>query len=230
MDDDITNKAKPSISAASSAFHYLFKVVLVGDTGVGKSCLLVRFADDEFNDKMIATIGVDFRTRTIPVLKCSKKAKLQIWDSAGQERFRCLTSSYYRGAHAVAVVFDLSSFASISAVCDSWLDEIDLHCSPSVKRILIGNKCDLMDSRQVSEQHALQVAEQFGMSYIETSAKTCHNVHQAFETIVHDILTESIIGTSDGHGDDDQQTIQLPENIEQSQRQRQRHTNKKKCC
>lgn len=167
-------------------FDYLFKIVLVGNTGVGKSCLLTRFADNAFSECMTATIGVDFRIRSLEI--DGRKAKLQIWDSAGQERFRSLTASYYRGAHAVAVVFDLSVFDSISAIVSTWLDEIDLHCPAPIRRILIGNKSDLVDQRQVSERHAQATADRFDMIYIETSAKTAHNVHEAFETIARDIL------------------------------------------
>lgn len=176
----------PSPSSSSTAFDYLFKIVLVGDTGVGKSCLLMRFADDEFNDRMTATIGVDFRIRSMQV--GGKNTKLQIWDSAGQERFRALTASYYRGAHAVAVVFDLSCYDSIDTVRNTWLDEIDMHCGRDVRKILIGNKSDLVAKRQVTDEHANTVAKANNMLYVETSAKTSHNVYEAFESIVTDIV------------------------------------------
>lgn len=173
-------------SSSSTAFDYLFKIVLVGDTGVGKSCLLMRFADDGFNDRMTATIGVDFRIRSMQV--DGKHIKLQIWDSAGQERFRALTASYYRGAHAVAVVFDLSRYNSIDTVSDTWLDEIDKHCGRDVRKILIGNKSDLVAKRQVTDEHANSVAKTNNMFYVETSAKTSHNVYEAFKSIVTDIV------------------------------------------
>lgn len=175
-----------SPSTSSTAFDYLFKIVLVGDTGVGKSCLLMRFADNGFNDRMTSTIGVDFRIRTMQV--GGKHTKLQIWDSAGQERFRALTSSYYRGAHAVAVVFDLSCYDSIDTVSTTWLNEIDLHCSRHVRKILIGNKSDLIGQRQVTDEHAKGLARANNMLYVETSAKTSYNVYEAFESIVTDIV------------------------------------------
>lgn len=181
-------------STSSTAFDYLFKIVLVGDTGVGKSCLLMRFADEGFNDRMTSTIGVDFRIRTMQV--GGKHTKLQIWDSAGQERFRALTSSYYRGAHAVAVVFDLSCYDSIDTVSTTWLNEIDLHCSRHVRKILIGNKSDLVAQRQVTDEHAKSVARASNMLYIETSAKTSQNVYEAFESIVTDIVQHDDHDTS----------------------------------
>lgn len=173
-------------TCTTTQFDYLFKIVLVGDTGVGKSALLLRFSDNTFHDDMLATIGVDFRIRTMVV--DGKTIKLQIWDSAGQERFRSLTSSYYRGAHAVAIVFDMSSFNSIEAVTQTWIHEVNTHCPSTSSRLLVGNKCDLVDKREISHQHAIATANSFDMMYIETSAKTARNVHQAFENIVRDLV------------------------------------------
>lgn len=176
----------PGMSSSSERFDYLFKVVLVGDTGVGKSSLLNRFADDTFTERMTATIGVDFKIRTVEI--GGKRVKLQIWDSAGQERFRALTASYYRGAHAVAIVFDLTCIDSLDAVQNVWLDEIDRHCPSSACRVVIGNKNDLIKNREISHDQVSHAMNTSGCLYLETSAKTADNVQNAFESVVRQIL------------------------------------------
>ena len=125
---------------------YLFKLLLIGDSGVGKSCLLLRFADDTYTESYISTIGVDFKIRTIELDK--KTIKLQIWDTAGQERFRTITSSYYRGAHGIIVVYDCTDQDSFNNV-KQWLEEIDRYACDNVNKLLVGNKCDLTAKKVV---------------------------------------------------------------------------------
>merc|ERR1712010_195769 len=121
-------------------YDYLFKLLLIGDSGVGKSCLLLRFADDTYAESYISTIGVDFKIRTINLE--GKTIKLQIWDTAGQERFRTITSSYYRGAHGIIVVYDITDAESFTNV-KQWLNEIDRYANENVNKLLVGNKSDL---------------------------------------------------------------------------------------
>ncbi|KAK2946995.1 putative GTP-binding protein YPTC1 [Blattamonas nauphoetae] len=161
----------------SQDFEYLFKILLIGDSGVGKSCLLLRFADDCYTDTYIATIGVDFKFRTVEV--DNKIIKLQIWDTAGQDRFKTITASYYRGAHGIVVVYDttdLTSFRNVS----TWLGEVDKHVTDTVTKLLVGNKCDLTSRRQVQEAEAQKFAQQHSILFMETSAKTAQNVDLAF--------------------------------------------------
>lgn len=156
---------------------YLFKLLLIGDSGVGKSCLLLRFADDTYTESYISTIGVDFKIRTIELE--SKTIKLQIWDTAGQERFRTITSSYYRGAHGIIVVYDTTDLESFNNV-KQWLHEIDRYASENVNKLLVGNKSDLTSKRAVSFDQAKEFADSLGIEFVETSAKNATNVEKAF--------------------------------------------------
>jgi len=166
-------------------YDYLFKLVLIGDSGVGKSCLLLRFADDNFTDSYISTIGVAFRFRTITIDK--KTVKLQIWDTAGQERFRTITSAYYRGADGIIMVYDVTNSESFDHV-EEWLSEVDRYANESTSKLLIGNKADLIDEKQVSEETAQKFADKLGIPFLETSAKTAANVDSAFLTMAKELI------------------------------------------
>mmetsp|Transcript_35893 Transcript_35893/g.52447 ORF Transcript_35893/g.52447 Transcript_35893/m.52447 type:complete len:289 (-) Transcript_35893:378-1244(-) len=163
---------------------YLFKLLLIGDSGVGKSCLLLRFADDTYTESYISTIGVDFKIRTIEL--DGKTIKLQIWDTAGQERFRTITSSYYRGAHGIIVVYDVTDNESFNNV-KQWLHEIDRYACENVNKLLVGNKSDLTTKRVVSTEQGKEFADSLGIEFLETSAKTSTNVEQAFLTMASQI-------------------------------------------
>uniref|UniRef100_A0A453C207 GTP-binding protein n=1 Tax=Aegilops tauschii subsp. strangulata TaxID=200361 RepID=A0A453C207_AEGTS len=163
---------------------YLFKLLLIGDSSVGKSCFLLRFSDDSYVDSYISTIGVDFKIRTLEM--DGKTIKLQIyllhlqqWDTAGQERFRTITSSYYRGAHGIIIVYDITDMESFNNV-KQWLSEIDKYANDSVRKLLVGNKCDLAESRVVDTAVAQAYADEMGIPFLETSAKESINVEEAF--------------------------------------------------
>ncbi|KAK7910285.1 hypothetical protein WMY93_014969 [Mugilogobius chulae] len=165
-------------------YDYLFKLLLIGDSGVGKSCLLLRFADDTYTESYISTIGVDFKIRTIEL--DGKTIKLQIWDTAGQERFRTITSSYYRGAHGIIVVYDVTDQESYNNV-KQWLQEIDRYASENVNKLLVGNKCDLTTKKVVDYTTAKEFADSLAIPFLETSAKNATNVEQAFMTMAAEI-------------------------------------------
>ncbi|XP_052766627.1 ras-related protein Rab-1A [Mya arenaria] len=165
-------------------YDYLFKLLLIGDSGVGKSCLLLRFADDTYTESYISTIGVDFKIRTIEL--DGKTIKLQIWDTAGQERFRTITSSYYRGAHGIIVVYDVTDQESFNNV-KQWLHEIERYASENVNKLLVGNKCDLTTKKVVDYTTAKEFADSIGIPFLETSAKNATNVEQAFMTMAAEI-------------------------------------------
>jgi len=165
-------------------YDHLFKLLIIGDSGVGKSSLLVRFADNTFSGSYITTIGVDFKIRTVIV--DGEKVKLQIWDTAGQERFRTITSTYYRGTHGVIVVYDVTNGDSFANV-KRWLHEIDQNCEV-VNRILVGNKNDAPDRKVVLTEDAQRFADQMGIQLYETSAKDNINVEQMFMSITKQVL------------------------------------------
>jgi len=165
-------------------YDYLFKLLLIGDSGVGKSCLLLRFADDTYTESYISTIGVDFKIRTIEL--DGKTIKLQIWDTAGQERFRTITSSYYRGAHGIIVVYDVTDQVSFNNV-KQWLQEIDRYACENVNKLLVGNKCDLTTKKVVDFNAAKEFADSLGIPFLETSAKNSTNVEPAFMTMASEI-------------------------------------------
>ena len=159
------------------SYDYLFKLVLVGDSSVGKTSLLLRFADDSFEDNYISTVGVDFRFRTVTV--DDKLVKLQIWDTAGSERFRTITSAYYRGAAGVILVYDITNNGSFQNIQD-WLDEVYKGAGQSISKLIIGNKSDLATQRQVDQGLGKEYAKSVNATFIETSAKTAANVDRAF--------------------------------------------------
>jgi len=172
------------MSAMSPEYDYLFKLLLIGDSGVGKSCLLLRLADDTYTESYISTIGVDFKIRTIEL--DDKTIKLQIWDTAGQERFRTITSSYYRGAHGIIVAYDCTDQESFNNV-KQWLEEIERYACENVNKLLVGNKCDLTTKKVVDHTTAMEYAKQLGIPFLETSAKNATNVEQAFMTMAAEI-------------------------------------------
>jgi len=159
------------------SYAYLFKYIIIGDTGVGKSCLLLQFTDKRFQQVHDLTIGVEFGARMITI--DGKQIKLQIWDTAGQESFRSITRSYYRGAAGALLVYDITRRDTFNHLT-SWLDDARQHANSNMTIMLIGNKCDLDARRAVSFEEGQQFANEHGLVFLETSAKTAANVEEAF--------------------------------------------------
>jgi len=168
---------------------FLIKTLIIGDSGVGKSCLLKRFACGEFAENHYATIGVDFEIRTLDL--GGKLAKLQIWDTAGQERFRNIATSYYRGAHSILLVFDVTNPDSFGNV-RNWLREVRQHASDDATVLLIGNKCDLVERRLVTTDDAKKLADDLNLPFLETSAKSAINVERAFVLMAQEWVTHKM--------------------------------------
>jgi len=175
-------------------YDFLIKLLLIGDSGVGKSCLLLRFCDDAWTPSFITTIGIDFKIRTIEL--DGKRIKLQIWDTAGQERFRTITTAYYRGAMGILLVYDVTDDRSFNNI-RTWHANIEQHASEGVNKVLIGNKSDWTDKRAVSEEDGRELAEELGIKFIETSAKINEGVEDAFFTLARDIKARLIDSQAD---------------------------------
>jgi len=161
----------------SFSYEYIFKYIIIGDMGVGKSCLLHQFTENKFVPDSPHTIGVEFGTRIVEVM--GKKIKLQIWDTAGQERFRAVTRSYYRGAAGALLVYDITRRITYNHLT-SWLTDARNLTNPNTVIMLIGNKKDLDAQRDVTYEEAAQFAKENGLIFIESSAKTGENVEEAF--------------------------------------------------
>lgn len=179
---------------------YLFKMLVVGDSGVGKSSLMYRFVDDSFQPSFISTIGVDFQIATVE--QDNKLVRMQIWDTAGQERFQAICKNYYRGAHGAMIVYDATDPSSLEAVRERWLPAIRRHAKQGLTTILVGNKTDLVeaaaakgvDTAAILEEAKL-LAEEEGMQLLEASAKTGTHVEAAFHSLVRE-LVEGVVGVA----------------------------------
>ncbi|XP_003576660.1 ras-related protein Rab-2-A [Brachypodium distachyon] len=177
------------------SYAYLFKYIVVGDTGVGKSCLMLQFTDKRFQPVHDLTIGVEFGSRMVTI--DNRKIKLHIWDTAGQEAFRSITRSYYRGAAAALLVYDITRRETFSHLT-SWLEEMRQLAdgNNNITIVLVGNKLDLEQRRAVSTEEGEQFAKENGLAFIETSARTRHNVDEAFvktaSAVYHKIQEDAI--------------------------------------
>ena len=170
--------------------HYddLFKLVIIGDSGVGKSCILLRFADDTFTDNYYSTIGVDFRFKCVDIGE--RKCKLQIWDTAGQERFKRVTSAYYRGADGIIIVFDQTDRESFNNV-QNWIDDISKYSTEEPAKLIIANKDDIPNERKsVKMEDISELEKKTGLEVIKTSAKTGENIDYAFKKLTQKLLLE----------------------------------------
>ncbi|KAJ8557527.1 hypothetical protein K7X08_003152 [Anisodus acutangulus] len=157
------------------------KLVLLGDSGVGKSCIVLRFVRGQFDPTSKVTVGASFLSQTI-ALQDSTTVKFEIWDTAGQERYAALAPLYYRGSAVAVVVYDITSPESF-AKAQYWVKELQKHGSPDIVMALVGNKADLDEKREVTTRDGIDCAEKNGMFFIETSAKTADNINQLFEEI-----------------------------------------------
>ncbi|KAA0148452.1 hypothetical protein FNF27_02574 [Cafeteria roenbergensis] len=177
------------------SYHHLYKFIIIGDTGAGKSCLLLQFTDKRFHSGYDLTIGVEFGAKLIRMN--NKRIKLQIWDTAGQESFRSITRSYYRGSAGALLVYDITrpeTFANLT----TWLEEARAHSNnKDMVIILVGNKCDMESRRKVRYEEGEAFAKEHGLLFIETSAKTATNVDSAFTRVAETIYSKIESGTID---------------------------------
>ncbi|XP_043091250.1 RAB3D, member RAS oncogene family, b isoform X1 [Puntigrus tetrazona] len=182
--------------AADQNFDYMFKLLIIGNSSVGKTSFLFRYADDSFTSAFVSTVGIDFKVKT--VFRNNKRIKLQIWDTAGQERYRTITTAYYRGAMGFLLMYDITNQDSFNAVQD-WATQIKTYSWDNAQVVLVGNKCDLEDDRLVPTEDSQRLAQELGFQFFEASAKDSINVKQVFECLV-DVICEKMNESMDGDG------------------------------
>lgn len=170
-------------------YDYSFKILLIGESGVGKTCLLLRFTDDTFTLNHQTTVGVDFKQKTIFVDK--KIIKIQVWDTAGQERFRTLTKGYYKMANGIILTYDVTNRESFESI-KNWLKQVEQLAEKNVCKMIVGNKCDVDDKRLVTYEEGQKFAKEYNIPFYETSAKNNIKVSECFAQ-----LTQNIIESSD---------------------------------
>ncbi len=170
-------------------YDYIFKLVLIGDTCVGKSCILVRFSDDIFDDNYVTTIGVDFRFKTMVVK--NKVVKIQIWDTAGEERYRSITTAYYRGAAAIIICCDCTNKESFNNI-KNWVEEIGKYTDKdAVDKMVFMNKCDLTEERCIKKDEIDKFEKENGIKVLEVSAKTGEGIDKGFEYIIEKLIDKN---------------------------------------
>ncbi|CAI8026535.1 Ras-related protein Rab-8B [Geodia barretti] len=168
----------------AETFEALLKVVIIGDTAVGKTCLILRYTQDLFRENFLSTIGVDFKTKTVELN--DKKYKLQVWDTAGQERYNTIRKGFYRGAKGVVIVYDITNPDSFSHI-SKWIHDISANCADGNDKpvlMILGNKCDLDDERRIHTETASQAAQEFDTIFAEVSARTGRGIDEAFDELV----------------------------------------------
>lgn len=162
----------------------MFKLIMVGETCVGKTCIIMRYTERTFTDSFLTTVGVDFKVKELVI--DSTPIRIQIWDTAGQEQFHTITKSYFRGADGILLCFDLTSKQTLDKT-RAWMESIRESASEKVNIVLVGNKCDL-ENREVTQEQGQEMADEFGINYYEASAKTGENITEIFETLAKDVM------------------------------------------
>lgn len=208
---------------------YLLKIVLIGDTGVGKTNLLSRFSRDQFNPDSKSTIGVEFATKTLEI--DGKTIKAQIWDTAGQERYRAITSAYYRGAIGALLLYDISASLTFNSL-SRWLKELKENADSNMVVMLVGNKCDLTETRAVTTDEGVEFAKSENLMFIETSARESTNVQEAFMNLIKEIVNRLAASDMDAENVDATSPASLSKNTKTVTISNQDTTegNKKKGC
>jgi Ras-related protein Rab-1A len=192
----MTSGGRSATLAAATSYDFRVKLLLVGDSGVGKSCLLLRFVDHTHRQEHDSTIGIDFRVH--PIAVDGEMGRLELWDTAGQERFRTVTSAFYRGAHGVVIVYDVTDAVSFDHVT-SWLRELERYGTPATRCLLIGNKSDLAARRVITPAQGQQLAHSLGMAFAETSARqqTSSSVEDAFLLLIRSVRAQQRSAAAD---------------------------------
>jgi Ras-related protein Rab-1A len=169
------------------AYDYLFKILLIGNPSVGKSSVFTQYVDNSYSALTVSTMGIDFKIKTLKIN--NKYIKLQLWDTAGQERFKTLTRSYYRGSHGIIIIFDITNRESFNNI-RNWIYEINNY-SENTCNILVGNKLDLIDKREITYKEAKEFAAMHDLTYIEVSASNNINIHNIFDFLSKELMNQT---------------------------------------
>jgi Ras-related protein Rab-8A len=171
-------------------YDYIFKILLLGDSSVGKTCFLLRYSDDTFTENHISTIGLDYRFKLVN-LENDKKVKLQIWDTAGQDRFRAITKNYYKGAHGIILIYDVTNISTFNNI-KSWVTQIRENTTEKIKIVLVGNKIDEEELRKISSDEGQKLAVEYDLKFFEASAKKNIRVTEVFNYITEEINIQNM--------------------------------------
>jgi Ras-related protein Rab-11A len=199
-------------------YDLLFKLILIGDSYVGKSNILLKYLKNQFNENSKTTVGVEFGTKNIIIN--NKRIKIQIWDTAGQERYRSITSAYYKGAKGALIVYDITRKNTFDNI-DKWITDLKLNGDKNICIIILGNKSDLIDKREINKNDGIKKAEMYKTAFLETSALNGDNISKAFDELIEQI----VINNKNIFQDDNENEIDKGVNLNDE-----KNNNKKKCC
>ena len=199
-------------------YDLLFKLILIGDSCVGKSNILLKYLKNQFNENSKTTVGVEFGTKNIIIN--NKRIKIQIWDTAGQERYRSITSAYYKGAKGVLIVYDITRKNTFDNI-DKWITDLKLNGDKNICIIILGNKSDLINKREINKNDGIKKAEMYKTAFLETSALNGDNISKAFDELIEQI----VINNKNIFQDDNENEIDKGVNLNDE-----KNNNKKKCC
>jgi Ras-related protein Rab-11A len=202
-------------------YDFLFKLIIVGDSNVGKTNIMSKYIHNQFNQHSKSTIGVEFGTKIVNI--DNKKIKAQIWDTAGQERYKSITSAYYKGAKGAFIVYDITNKFTFESV-DKWVQDLNSYGEKNLSLLLVGNKSDLENKRQINKEEGEEKAKSFGLGFIETSACSGDNIDQAFEIMLKEVLRKYMV---DNDINNDEFEGGSGKNIELVKKPEQK---KKNCC
>ena len=202
-------------------YDFLFKMILIGDSSVGKSNILLKYLKNEFDQSSKATVGVEFGTKTVEMN--DKKIKIQIWDTAGQERYRSITSAYYKGAKGAFIVYDITRRNTFDNI-DKWISDLKTNGDNNISIMLIGNKSDLNDKREVETNEGLKKSEETKIAFMETSALSGENIIKAFNELIEQIYQNNCLNVEE---DID---IEIDKGVNLSEEKKENNDTKKTCC
>ena len=202
-------------------YDFLFKLILIGDSSVGKSNILLKYLKGEFNPNSKATVGVEFGTKNVSIN--NKKIKIQIWDTAGQERYRSITSAYYKGAKGAFIVYDITRKGTFDNI-EKWITDLKTNGDQNIAIVMIGNKSDLDDKREISKDEGLKKSEEFKTAFMETSALNGDNIDKAFEEIIQQIYQNNCSNI------EQDKEVEIDKGVNLNEERGEKDKKKKACC